>query len=229
MKNSLLCTLLAPWALFACATTASEPNLNVEPIPDRVVQEIQAMAADDQRWEHLVMDRDPAVQEEGFFDEKKRLQLERAQRCEEIFQAHGLPTPGRVGSEAASDFWVLVQHADELVQLQSQVLEAIQSGPADDYNATELAYLTDRVRVNTGRPQLFGTQMAYDNDQARAYPKTLEAPAHVDERRTEVGMEPLLDYVNDVCESHFLMNQAHYAEKGILEPYRYAPTFTDWK
>ena len=109
------------------------------------------------------------------------------------------------------------------------MVEAIQSNPTAAYNPTELAYLTDRVRINTGRPQLFGTQMLYDGDQARAYPKPLEDPAQVDHRRAKAQMEPLVDYVNGICESHFAMNRAHYAEKGITKPYQYPEGFTDWK
>ena len=229
MKNTLLYALLAQWVLLACATTEPKQTIDEGPIPDRVVQEIQAMAADDQHWEHLVMDRDPRVQEEGFFTEKQALQLERALRCREIFAVYGLPTSARVGTEAASDFWVLVQHADELVELQTQVLEAIQSDPAGAYNPTELAYLTDRVRINTGRPQLFGTQMLYDGSEARAYPKPLEDPAQVDNRRSKAQMAPLVDYVNDICKSHFAMNRAHYAEQGITKPYQYPQGFTDWE
>ena len=165
----------------------------------------------------------------GFFAEKAALQLARASRCQEIMDTYGLPTPARVGPEVASDFWVLVQHADEAVDLQVQVLDAIERGPADAYDPAERAYLTDRVRINTGRPQLFGTQMDYDNKVGRAYPKPLEDPANVDQRRTGAGMEPLLDYVNGVCEMHFQMNRAGYVEKGVLTAYQYPQDFNAWE
>lgn len=225
MQNNILASLLAPWFLLGCASLNPGPPF----IPEGIALEIEGMAADDQCWERLVMNRDPAIKEPDFFANKEALQLERAQRCQEILDTYGLPTPARVGPEVASDFWVLVQHADGAVDLQMEVLSAIESGPAGTYNPAEQAYLTDRVRVNTGRHQLFGTQMVFDNETARAYPKPLEDPARVDQRRAKAGMEPLVDYVNGVCESHFWMNRASYEEKGVLAAYQYAPDFEAWE
>ncbi len=186
------------------------------------------MAAEDQRMEFLVVNRDPAIEAPGFFEEKHAQQLERAQRCREIFDQYGLPSPDRVGAEAASDFWVLVQHADGDVELQLDVLAAIESDASGGYDPSESAYLVDRVRVNTGRPQVYGTQMDFDNRTARAFPKPIEAPAKVDERRADAGLESLVSYVNGVCESHFHMNEASYREKGVTKAYVYAEGFLDW-
>ena len=62
---------------------------------------------------------------------------------------------GKDGSNAA---WLLVQHADEdkpLQRLALQKLEAaVRKGEASKSN---LAYLTDRVRVNAGQKQVYGT------------------------------------------------------------------------
>ncbi|HEY8505435.1 MAG TPA: DUF6624 domain-containing protein, partial [Gemmataceae bacterium] len=56
-----------------------------------------------------------------------------------------------------------------------------------------LAYLTDRVRVNTGRKQLFGTQMTWES--GKLAPKPIEDAARVDQRRAEYGLPPLADYL----------------------------------
>jgi hypothetical protein len=70
--------------------------------------------------------------------------------------------------------------------------------------------------------------MTYDGDDARAFPKPIDDPAHVDDRRADMGMEPLVHYVNDMCRAHYEMNRARYAEKRIPEPYQYPSGFTDW-
>jgi hypothetical protein len=65
-----------------------------------------------------------------------------------------------------------------------------------DASASHLAYLTDRVRMNEGRPQLFGTQVA-DITNGVASPWPIEDEEYVDQRRANAGLEPLTDYLNN--------------------------------
>ena len=53
-----------------------------------------------------------------------------------------------------------------------------------------VAYLTDRVCVNEGRPQVYGTQMAHD-EKGLAVPRPIEDEANVDRRRAAMGMGDL--------------------------------------
>jgi hypothetical protein len=63
-----------------------------------------------------------------------------------------------------------------------------------DARLGHLAYLEDRVRVNAGLPQLYGTQFRSTIDGRRElYP--IEDEARVDERRARMGMGPLADYL----------------------------------
>lgn len=50
--------------------------------------------------------------------------------------------------------------------------------------------LEDRVRVADGKPQLYGTQLA--NNPLRFEP--IEDEAHVDARRSSVGLPPMAEY-----------------------------------
>ena len=63
---------------------------------------------------------------------------------------------------------------------------------AEEATPVQLAYLTDRVRMNEGRPQLYGTQIA-GMDAAGGVPWPVEDPDRRDERRAEVG-EPFAEY-----------------------------------
>ncbi|MFK7959783.1 MAG: DUF6624 domain-containing protein [Phycisphaerales bacterium] len=191
--------------------------------------ELLALAADDQRYEHLVMNQDPAIREPGFMDRKAALQRERSDRCKVIFAEHGFPSIDMVGTEASSAFWLLVQHADADVPFQEAVLAAMEPlvsiGQAD---GSEFAYLTDRVRVNTGRAQLYGTQMRYDAETGRPSPKPLARPAEVDKLRAAAGLEPLYEYVNGVAVTHFRMNQASLEASGITEPWVHPVGYSEW-
>jgi hypothetical protein len=48
------------------------------------------------------------------------------------------------------------------------------------------------VRVNAGRPQLYGTQFTVTDGEFG--PCTIEDPQRLEERRAEAGLEPIADY-----------------------------------
>lgn len=67
---------------------------------------------------------------------------------------------------------------------------AVASGEAD---AKLLAYLDDRVRVNAGRPQLYGTQFISD-ETGVLRPQPIQNPDSLDQRRAAIGLEPFAEY-----------------------------------
>lgn len=93
----------------------------------------------------------------------------------------------------------------------------------DKSNASSSSYglLVDRVNLNTGKAQIYGTQVTYNMNTGQAYPKKMEDSVNVNERRISIGLEPIEDYLNDMSEMHFEMNKEKYLNMGITEPYSY--------
>ena len=117
----------------------------------------------------------------------------RAARAAEIVSAHGWPGRSLVGDEGASAVWLLIQHADHDVELQERCLELMRDAVRlGETSVTELAYLTDRVCVNRGRLQVYGTQFSGSGDDYDVRP--IEDREHLDERRAAVGLEPFAEY-----------------------------------
>lgn len=139
----------------------------------------------------------------------------------DIIDTHGYPGFDRVGEEGESDFWVMVQHADFDPTWQEEVLALlIVEAKANNAYSEHVGLLTDRVRVNTGRPQLYGTQRDFNKLQ-QAYIKDLEDREHVNERRATLGMETLEEYLNEATLFHFEMNKQYFKKQGITEPVLY--------
>lgn len=115
-------------------------------------------------------------------------------RMKEIVAQYGWPGHSLVGEEGALAAWLLVQHADEDVGFQKHCLELLRTAvAAGEASAKHLAFLTDRVRVNEGKPQLYGTQLkARDGNWESA---DIEDVARLDERRAAVGLGPLPENV----------------------------------
>jgi hypothetical protein len=138
------------------------------------------------------------------------------EKMEVLFARYGYPGYAEVGEKGSKNFWLLVQHLDKWPSFQEKVLESMKK-QLDRKNASSVdyAYLTDRVRLNTNRKQVYGTQVTYNVDSCQAVPKPLEEPQKVNLRRKQVGLEPVEEYMNQMSEMHFQMNREMYEKKGI--------------
>jgi len=109
-------------------------------------------------------------------------------KMRKIINKFGWPTIGLVGKKASHLAWLLVQHADCDLKFQKHCLglvkEAAKRGEA---SFEDWAYLTDRVLVNSGKPQLFGTQFHLDK-KGRLVPRPVKDRATLNQRRKSVGL-----------------------------------------
>ena len=142
-------------------------------------------------------------------------------RLEEIFEKFGYPGYDLVGKMGSQHFWLMVQHCDSDPAFQRRVLEKLKI-EVDKKNADGSNYglLTDRVKINSGEKQIYGTQVTY-NSLGQAYPKNLADSASVNKRRAEVGLEPIEEYLNLMTQMHFEMNKDYLKSKGITKPMLY--------
>jgi hypothetical protein len=110
-----------------------------------------------------------------------------------VLDRHGWPGFELVGPRGAADAWLLAQHAELGFQTRGLDLlrAAVAAGDADPAN---LAYLEDRVLIQQGLPQRYGTQARVDADGTTVL-HDVEEPDTVDERRREVGLGPLAEYL----------------------------------
>lgn len=142
-------------------------------------------------------------------------------RLMQIFDEYGYPGFDLVGKEGSNNFWLMVQHSDHDTEFQSSVLEELKK-EVERKNADGSNYglLTDRVKINKGEKQIYGTQVTY-NEKGQAYPKPLFDSANVNKRRAEVGLEPIEQYLNMMTLMHFEMNKDILKARGINKPELY--------
>ncbi len=116
-------------------------------------------------------------------------------RMKEIVDKHGWLTPWMVGRDGARAAWLLVQHADHDLAFQREMLAMMECHNIDEQvHPADLAYLTDRVRVNEGKPQVYGTQFHVVDGKLTSRP--IEDEENVDKRRKSAGLSPLKEYIN---------------------------------
>jgi hypothetical protein len=110
-----------------------------------------------------------------------------------VVAGHGWPGASLVGTDGAHAAWLLAQHADADPGFQRQCLDLLTAAvEAGEATKSQLAYLTDRVLLAEGEPQVFGTQVTRKDGQM--VPLDLRDPNGLDERRAAAGLEPFAEY-----------------------------------
>ncbi|MEL6442699.1 MAG: DUF6624 domain-containing protein [Bacteroidota bacterium] len=111
-----------------------------------------------------------------------------------VVAERGWPKASEVGEQGASDAWLLAQHADRDRAFQREVLGLMEAAVAEgEASGSDFAYLTDRVRLAAGEPQVYGTQLRVVDGQP--VPREIEDADGVDARRAAVGLNSLADYI----------------------------------
>jgi hypothetical protein len=110
-----------------------------------------------------------------------------------VLAARGWPGRTLAGEDGASAAWLLAQHADQDPGRQEEFLAALRVAVGQgEAAASDLAYLEDRVRVNAGQPQLYGTQFTIVDGELG--PSPIEDEERLDQRRAEAGLGPFAEY-----------------------------------
>ena len=98
-----------------------------------------------------------------------------------IIKKYGYPSQKMIGKDGMQAFWLLVQHQDNDIELQKKCLEQC------DFEHRNKAFLTDRVLINQGKKQIYGTQFIGE----------IRDKKNVNKRRTKMGLESLEKYLNN--------------------------------
>ncbi len=166
------------------------------PSNETLRQEVLGMQARDQEMRKTIMARYglgvPFSPEDAAWVEA--VDGGNTRRMQEIIRDHGWPSLSVVGEDGAAAAWLLVQHADETPDFQKQCLELLEAAVAvGEASARNLAYLTDRVRVHDGLPQVYGTQGQWVDGKLAL--GDIEEADGVDQRRAAMGLEPVAEYL----------------------------------
>lgn len=135
---------------------------------------------------------------EGSAEQKRIIAIDAAHlpRIKAIFDKVGFPNAAMVGRSGVSNFFLLVQHADNDPVFQAKVLEKAEPLMRNsELSRQQYALLTDRVLLAQGKKQRYGSQVEVKD--GRSVPLPTDDAEHVDERRATMGLEPLADYLKE--------------------------------
>jgi len=165
-------------------------------VDDELRRELLARRAEDQRIRMLVSPpkgEHSARLPDDVAAEWQRIDEDNTRWLAEVLGTRGWPGRALAGEDGAGAAWLLAQHADHDPVRQRAFLAALRDAvERGDASPAHLAYLEDRVRVNAGQPQLYGTQFTVTDGVLG--PRPIEDPGRLDERRADAGLEPFAEY-----------------------------------
>ncbi len=113
-------------------------------------------------------------------------------KIDSIISKYGWLGVDKIGEKGNAALFLVIQHSD--LKTQEKYLpimkDAVKKGNA---NGSELALLIDRIEMFNGRPQVYGSQIQYIDGKYAIY-KIIDEK-NVNKRRSEVGLQPLEEYV----------------------------------
>jgi hypothetical protein len=171
---------------------------------------LDSMRTEDQKWRnHMTRFTNGELQNDTISKEtiSRRMMLTDSSNyflLKDIFDKYGFPNYDIVGKEGSNNFWLLVQHQDRHPTFQDSVLVKMKiEVDANKAYSGNYAYLVDRVKVNTGQQQVYGTQMELNSEQTSYVPKSVIDSGKLNERRASVGLGTIENYIKIMNTRYF--------------------------
>ena len=112
-----------------------------------------------------------------------------------IIDKYGWLGISQVGRLANGTLWSVLQHGSVASKekyaplLKASVLK-------EESQPSHYARLIDRMLINSGKPQLYGTQINYQSSNAPTF-FPIEQPEYVNQRRKEIGLEEIQSFAKE--------------------------------
>ena len=115
-------------------------------------------------------------------------------KVEKILDERGWLGTDVIGEQGNSTLFLVIQHSklETQVKYLPMMSEAVKSGNA---KASRLALLKDRIALRQGNRQIYGSQIGRDKETGEYFVLPLIKPENVDQRRADVGLGSLSDYI----------------------------------
>jgi hypothetical protein len=125
---------------------------------------------------------------------KKELNKQNLDRIEKIIAEQGYPKRSEVGDHAASVAFQIIQHSN--LEIQKKYLPVLEElAKKDEIFKEDWALLLDRVLVNEGKEQVYGSQVHENPETGKGELYPVEDEKNLNKRRAEIDLIPIEDYL----------------------------------
>lgn len=179
--------------------TFLQPIANKQILYDSIRKVLIQVDIDDQKYRNEM----DAVQEKYGGDSKETKDLFKNMGisdslnliiAEKIIDKYGWLGADEIGNQANTALFMVIQHNDLKTQEKylPVIREAVRNGKA---KASDLALLEDRVALQEGRSQIYGSQLSWNLKTNTYIILPIIDPDNLDKRRAAVGLMAYADYL----------------------------------
>jgi len=176
---------------------AEDAGVNLE-----LMSEFDSIALYDQKWRRLMRDTSDAYgwdspQMAALWDKQSHWDSLNTLRIEEVIvEQGGYPGRSLVGDRHASTAFLVIQHAP--LETQVKYIDMMkEAADADEVRWSSIALLIDRVNLGLGEKQIYGSQLARNEETGGYYFSPMENPYKIDSIRATVGLGPIQAYADN--------------------------------
>ena len=125
---------------------------------------------------------------------EEKMKKENNELLFQLIDQYGWPTASDVTEFAAAGAALIINHTDHETRVKYYPLleKAFKAGEAQPLR---YAKMSDRLLVEVGKEQLYGTQWKFQK--GKKVPHPIKNPENVDQRRAEIGLGPLQNYLKE--------------------------------
>lgn len=188
--------------LGAAASLAPAPlAAQATPADSALQRDLVRLAAEDDAERAKLRD---AVAREDFAFLRRFLAADslRSEWLKVVVAERGWPSRSTVGDAGVKAAWSLLQHSSDAAFQARLLPEVDRAAGRGELSPAEVAMMTDRVLVKTGRPQRYGT--SFTERDGRLVADSIEDRAGLEARRAAKGMPPMADYARMLGELYGL-------------------------
>ena len=129
-------------------------------------------------------------------NEQNLLDSGNIQQIEKIIARYGYPGNSIVGIDLSDVAFIVIQHAS--LEKQEKYFPVIeQAVKKRELDKNNLPYMVDRIRMRKDLPQLYGTQVIWNNKKAKFELYPVEDIKNVDKRRYKFNLPDLKYYLKE--------------------------------
>ncbi|MCO6477290.1 MAG: hypothetical protein J5I94_11745 [Phaeodactylibacter sp.] len=124
------------------------------------------------------------------------IDLENSKAVVSILEACPFPTKAEIGKKGMDAIFFVIQHAfsDIRARYYLAIEKMVESG---DMEPGKLALITDRILVEHGKEQAYGSQVFKDDNTGKYELFPLRDPLGVNKRRAAMGLGPIEEYLKN--------------------------------
>lgn len=161
-----------------------------------------AMIMKDQALDYYIKQARGFYMEQGYIpqwyyplsEKKQQLVTDNYSAMQSLLKEHGWPKYSTVGTLAADAPLLVINHHESDEVRKTYLPQIKRSCLEKEGSCMEFAKIQDRILVNDNLPQMYGMQFRY-NAERKLEPFPIKDPEYVDQRRKEIGLEPLKVYL----------------------------------